>query len=94
MIAYLRGELRDNDGETVIVEVAGVGYQVFVSAATLGTLPAMNAEVSMVPQNVVHLEGKEAVSAVKLVALLEDSDDVQNVFSNMDVDESVLESGG
>jgi transcriptional/translational regulatory protein YebC/TACO1 len=54
----------------------------------------LHAEVSMVPQNVVHLEGKEAVSAVKLVALLEDSDDVQNVFSNMDVDESVLESGG
>ncbi len=58
-------------------------------------LPApLHAEVSLVPQNVVHLEGKEAAAAVKLVAALEDSDDVQNVFSNMDVDESVLESGG
>ena len=50
--------------------------------------------VDLVPQNVVHLEGKDAVNAVKLVAALEDSDDVQNVFSNMDVDESVLESAG
>ncbi len=38
--------------------------------------------------------GKEAVIAVKLVAALEDNDDVQNVYSNMDVDESVLESVG
>jgi YebC/PmpR family DNA-binding regulatory protein len=54
----------------------------------------VHAEVSLVPQNVVHLEGKEAVSALRLVAALEDSDDVQNVFSNMDVDESALESAG
>ena len=45
MIASLRGTLRDNDGETVVVEVAGVGYQVFVSAAALGALPATDADV-------------------------------------------------
>jgi transcriptional/translational regulatory protein YebC/TACO1 len=58
-------------------------------------LPApVHAEVTMVPQNVVHLTGKDAVGAVKLVNALEDNDDVQNVYSNMDVDESVLESVG
>ncbi|HVX94535.1 MAG TPA: YebC/PmpR family DNA-binding transcriptional regulator [Polyangia bacterium] len=60
----------------------------------LGLPKPLHAEVSMVPQNVVHLEGKEAVNAAKLVAALEDSDDVQNVYSNMDIDESVLESAG
>lgn len=45
MIASLRGRLTDNDGEAVVVEVAGVGYQVLVSAATLGALPATSAEV-------------------------------------------------
>jgi YebC/PmpR family DNA-binding regulatory protein len=54
----------------------------------------LHAEVAMVPHDLVHLEGKDAANAVKLVAALEDSDDVQNVFSNMDVDESVLESAG
>ena len=48
----------------------------------------------MVPQTVVRLDGKDAEVAVKLVAALEDNDDVQNVYSNMDVDESVLESVG
>ena len=54
----------------------------------------VNAEVTMVPQNTVKLTGKDAEAAVKLVNLLEDNDDVQNVFSNMDVDDSVLESVG
>jgi YebC/PmpR family DNA-binding regulatory protein len=54
----------------------------------------LSAEVTMVPQNVVRLEGKDAEGAVKLVAALEDHDDVQNVYSNMDVDDAVLESVG
>jgi Holliday junction DNA helicase RuvA len=45
VIASLRGPLRHNDGETVVVEVGGVGYQVFVSAAALGALPATDADV-------------------------------------------------
>ncbi len=48
----------------------------------------------MVPQNIVKLVGRDAEVAVKLVAALEDNDDVQNVYSNMDVDDSVLESVG
>ncbi len=60
-----------------------------------GKLPdPVSAEVTMVPQNVVRLTGKDAEGAVKLVSMLEDHDDVQNVYSNMDVDESVLESVG
>ena len=54
----------------------------------------LSAEVTMVPQNTVRLDGKDAEGAVKLVSALEDHDDVQNVYSNMDVDDSVLESVG
>jgi len=53
-----------------------------------------SAEVTLVPQTLVHVTGADAEKAVKLVAALEDNDDVQNVHSNMDVDESVLESVG
>jgi transcriptional/translational regulatory protein YebC/TACO1 len=44
----------------------------------------------MVPQNKTRLAGKEAESALKLLDNLEDNDDVQNVYSNLDVDESTL----
>jgi YebC/PmpR family DNA-binding regulatory protein len=59
-----------------------------------GLAEPASAEVTMVPQNTVRVEGKEAEGAVKLVAALEDHDDVQNVYSNMDVDDAVLESVG
>ena len=50
----------------------------------------VSAEVTMVPQNKTHLAGKEAESALKLLDILEDHDDVQNVYSNLDVDEATL----
>jgi YebC/PmpR family DNA-binding regulatory protein len=58
-------------------------------------LPApLSAEVTLVPQNVVRVTGADAEKVVKLVSVIEDHDDVQNVYSNMDVDDSVLESVG
>lgn len=54
----------------------------------------VSAEVTLVPQTVVRLTGADAERAVKLVSALEDNDDVQNVYSNMDVDDAVLETHG
>jgi YebC/PmpR family DNA-binding regulatory protein len=51
----------------------------------------VTAEVSMVPENKVHLAGRDAEVALKLLDALEDNDDVQNVYSNLDVDESSLQ---
>jgi Holliday junction DNA helicase RuvA len=39
MIAFLRGDIIGDDGDAVIVDVGGVGYQVLPSAATKGGLP-------------------------------------------------------
>jgi len=50
----------------------------------------VSAEVTMIPQNKVHLAGRDAEVALKLLDALEDSDDVQNVYSNLDVDEAEL----
>jgi YebC/PmpR family DNA-binding regulatory protein len=51
----------------------------------------VSAEVTMIPQNKVHLTGRDAEVALKLLDALEDNDDVQNVYSNLDVDEETLE---
>jgi YebC/PmpR family DNA-binding regulatory protein len=50
----------------------------------------LSAEVTMVPENKVHLTGRDAQVALKLIDALEDNDDVQNVYSNLDVDESEI----
>ena len=54
-------------------------------------LSRTGSEVTMIPQNRVHLEEGKAESMLKLFNLLEDSDDVQNVYANFDIDDDVLE---
>ncbi len=53
-------------------------------------LEPTTAEVSMVPQNYVKLEGKPAQQMIRLMDALEDHDDVQNVHANFDIEESEL----
>jgi YebC/PmpR family DNA-binding regulatory protein len=50
-------------------------------------LEPVSAEVAMVPRNLMKLEGKTAQGMLKLSEALEEHDDVQNVYSNFDVDE-------
>ena len=83
------------EGEALTVYTEPREFERIREALAKAKLPApVHAEVTMVPQNVVHVAGAEAEKAAKLAATLEDHDDVQNVYSNMDVDESVLESVG
>jgi len=52
------------------------------------------AEVTMVPKSTVKLEDKEAEQMLNLMDSLEDSDDVQKVYSNFDIAEETLEQIG
>jgi len=51
-----------------------------------------SAIVTMIPENSVKIDGKEAEHMLRLMEALEDSDDVQNVYSNFDVPEELIES--
>ncbi|MBZ5725724.1 MAG: YebC/PmpR family DNA-binding transcriptional regulator [Acidobacteriia bacterium] len=50
------------------------------------------AAIAMVPKNLVKLEGKHASAMLRLSEALEEHDDVQNVYSNFDIDEKELEA--
>ena len=49
-------------------------------------------ELQMVPKTLVKLDEKAATQALKLLERLEEIDDVQNVYSNADIPDSVLEA--
>jgi len=49
------------------------------------------AEISMIPQTTIRVEGKDANQVLKIVELLEDYDDTQNVYSNFDIDDDIIE---
>lgn len=50
-----------------------------------------SAEVTMIPQTMVKLEGKQAESMLRMMDRLEDNDDVQNVYANFDISEEEME---
>jgi len=54
-----------------------------------GIEPA-SAEISLIPQSTVRLEGNQARQLLKLMDELEEHDDVQNVYANFDIPEEVL----
>jgi len=57
----------------------------------LGIEPA-TAEVAMIPQNYVKLQGKEAQQMLRLMEALDDHDDVQHVWANFDIEEKEIEA--
>jgi YebC/PmpR family DNA-binding regulatory protein len=54
----------------------------------------VSAEVAMIPQTTVHLEGKAAETMLKMMSSLEESDDVQNVWANFDISDEAMEAFG
>jgi YebC/PmpR family DNA-binding regulatory protein len=48
------------------------------------------AEVTMIPQTMVQLDGKQAEQMLKLMDKLEDNDDVQNVYANFDISDEEI----
>ena len=64
-----------------------------IRAAVIATgVQPMSAQIAMLPQNLVKLEGKQAQQMIKLMDVLEDQDDVQNLWSNFDVDAKEIEA--
>ncbi len=50
------------------------------------------AELTMLPQTYIRLEGKQAEQMIRLMNAIEDSDDVQNVYANFDIPDEVMEA--
>jgi len=51
-------------------------------------------EVTALPKNTVKLEGKEAVQMLKLMEKMEESDEIQDVYANFDIDAKIMEEVG
>jgi len=49
------------------------------------------AEVTKIPSTYVKLEGGDAVKMLDLMEVLEDHDDVQNVYANFDISDKIIE---
>jgi YebC/PmpR family DNA-binding regulatory protein len=84
-------DLRD-DGESWEVLSPPEAHDAVLQAIQKAGIPTVSAEIAMVPKNLMKLEGKNAQGMLRLSEALEEHDDVQNVYSNFDVDEKELEA--
>ncbi|MBX7221232.1 MAG: YebC/PmpR family DNA-binding transcriptional regulator [Blastocatellia bacterium] len=80
-------DLRD-EGDVWEIRTDPASFEAVYEAVKAANLTPISAEVTMVPQTLVKLEGKEAQAMLKFYDALDDHDDVQKVSANFDVDES------
>jgi YebC/PmpR family DNA-binding regulatory protein len=84
-------DLRDDEDNFEIITSPDNFEGVQSAIKSAGIEPQM-AEVSMVPQTYVKLEGGNAQQMLRLMEAIEDHDDVQKVYANFDIDEAEIGS--
>jgi len=61
------------------------------SAFEKKNIPTEYASLTYIPKSTIHVEGKDAAHVLALVEMLEDLDDVQNVYANFDISDEDIE---
>ena len=84
-------DVRDDQDNWEVLPSPEDFHRVLEAVKGLGVETLM-AEVAMLPQNYINLEGKAAQQMLQLMGLLEDHDDVQHVWSNFNVEEKEIEA--
>jgi len=84
-------DLRDDGDSWEVVSPPDAFQPVLEAVKALGIEPAA-AEIAMLPQNYVKLEGKPAQQMIKLMELIEDHEDTKKVWSNADIEEKEIEA--
>jgi YebC/PmpR family DNA-binding regulatory protein len=80
-------DVRDDEDNFEII-TSPENFEGVQSAIKSAGIEPQMAEVSMVPQTYIKLEGSSAQTMLRLMETIEDHDDVQKVYANFDIDEA------
>lgn len=69
-------------------------FNMIKEAVQKAGLPLASAEITQLPQNYIVLDENSAEQMIKLIETLEEHDDVQNVYANCDIPDSIAEAVG
>lgn len=78
------------DGENFEVITAPEDFEAIKAALEAAGIATSAAEVTMLPQNVTQLTGKEAEQMVRMMDMLDNCDDVQNFYTNADIPDEMV----
>lgn len=79
------------EGDFYEIQTAVESFEPVRRAVADSKIKIENASLQWVAKNMINVTGEDAERVMKLIEMLEDSDDVQNVYSNADIDESALQ---
>ena len=82
-----------DDGADWMLTSAPADLHALKTALEGASMPVESAEVEMVPSTRVEIDSESTAKRIlKLIEVLEDHDDVQNVWANFDIPDEILES--
>lgn len=82
-------DIKEEDG-SLVVTTAPEAFNNVVDALTKKNLKLAENSITYVPVTTTTLDEKKAEQTLRLVELLEDQDDVQNVYSNYDIPDEIM----
>ena len=80
-----------SDGETFEILSPVECHNAVTEVLEKAGIATESSQIAMIPKNTIELSGKDAVATMKMMDLLEEHDDVQNVYSNFDIDDAEME---
>ena len=92
IVAEAGAEDIQQEGDSFLVYCEPDVYEDVKKALEDSSIATEQAELTMLPQNEIKIEGKQAFQMLTLMEMLEDHDDVQNAYANFDIDETDLEA--
>lgn len=80
-----------SDGSNFEIFTDQENFEKVLDAINNAGIETQFARVSMIPQNYIKIEGAEVQQMLRLYEAIDDHDDVQNIYSNFDIDGPELE---
>ena len=79
------------EGGVIEVVVNPTDYEAVRNALAARGLKYASAEVTLIPQTMTPVSGSQAETLMKMIDVLEDNDDVQNIHANFDIADEEME---
>ena len=80
------------DGSDFEIYTSPENFEQVRQALEKNTIPAIEAKIGQIPSMYVKLDEQKAKQTMRLLEMLDDQDDVQNVWTNFDIPAEMMES--
>ena len=84
-------DLQTEDADVYEIYTTPEAFEQVRQALEKAKIPTVEAKLGMIPSNYVKLDDQKSKQMMRLMEMLDDQDDVQNVWTNFDVPDEMME---